>query len=71
MLNCCFNTFYFNACVASPASGKLGMRMTTLHEEPGNISNTNGRRNGRDGDKEDSHSDPENDSVNVQVMMLI
>ncbi|XP_062524750.1 kinesin-like protein KIF13B isoform X2 [Bombyx mori] len=32
---------------ASPASGKLGLRMTTLHEEPG-------RRN-----DEDSHSEPE------------
>ncbi|KAL0901234.1 hypothetical protein ABMA27_006530 [Loxostege sticticalis] len=33
--------------LASPASGKLGLRMTTLHEEPG-------RRN-----DEDSHSEPE------------
>ncbi|XP_045488528.1 kinesin-like protein KIF13A isoform X8 [Pieris rapae] len=33
--------------LASPASGKLGFRMTTLHEEPG-------RRN-----DEDSHSEPE------------
>ncbi|CAK1540259.1 unnamed protein product [Leptosia nina] len=33
--------------LASPASGKLGLRMTTLHEEPG-------RRN-----EEDSHSEPE------------
>lgn len=32
---------------ASPASGKLGLRMTTLHEEPG-------RRN-----DDDSHSEPE------------
>ncbi|XP_030022123.1 kinesin-like protein KIF13B isoform X2 [Manduca sexta] len=33
--------------LASPASGKLGLRMTTLHEEPG-------RRN-----DDDSHSEPE------------
>lgn len=33
--------------VASPASGKLSLRMTTLHEEPG-------RKN-----DEDSHSEPE------------
>lgn len=36
---------------ASPASGKLGLRMTTLHEEPG-------RRN-----DEDSHSEPESAPV--------
>lgn len=34
-------------CAASPASGKLAQRMTTLHEEPG-------RRN-----DDDSHSEPE------------
>ncbi|XP_050554862.1 kinesin-like protein KIF13B isoform X16 [Spodoptera frugiperda] len=37
--------------LASPASGKLGLRMTTLHEEPG-------RRN-----DEDSHSEPESAPV--------
>lgn len=37
----------FQLFVASPASAKLGLRMTTLHEEPG-------RRN-----DEDSHSEPE------------
>ncbi|XP_050554852.1 kinesin-like protein KIF13A isoform X6 [Spodoptera frugiperda] len=36
---------------SSPASGKLGLRMTTLHEEPG-------RRN-----DEDSHSEPESAPV--------
>ncbi|XP_060808553.1 kinesin-like protein KIF13B isoform X2 [Amyelois transitella] len=37
--------------LASPASGKLGLRMTTLHEEPG-------RRN-----DDDSHSEPESAPV--------
>lgn len=58
---------------ASPASGKLGMRMTTLHEEPGSMSGvgigaTNKRRaRGEDHDKEDTHSDPESDHVGSKV----
>lgn len=64
-----FINFIFESfCLASPASGKLGMRMTTLHEEPGSMSG--GGRDRRRGssthvDKEDSHSDPENENTQV------
>ncbi|GBP92325.1 Kinesin-like protein KIF13A, partial [Eumeta japonica] len=42
--------------MSSPAGGKLGLRMTTLHEEPG----------GRRAD-EDSHSDPESAPLDMQA----
>lgn len=62
--NCIKNHFY-SLTLASPATCKLGLRMTTLHEEPSSL----GPRQDLAEEPEDSYSDPEYNEYEDEKIM--
>lgn len=59
------NVFNFENNIASPAASKLGLRMTTLHEEPSSL----GPRQDLAEEPEDSYSDPEYNEYDDEKFM--